>query len=418
MDTPIVAVPMHRHLTTLIGTGLASAAAGYACFAIFALVRGAARASAAALRIRTDAGCRRPVSILKPLCGDEPGLYGNLRSFCTQSYPVFQVLFGVRDPRDAAVPVVRRLQAEFPEVDIQLVIDPRVHGTNLKVSNLLNILPEARYDWLVLADSDIGVSSDYLGLVTRHLSDPDVGVVTCLYRSVPRSGLWSRLGAMFIDDWFAPSVRVSHALGSTRFAFGATIALRRQTLQAAGGFEALSDLLADDFWLGEFTRRMGMRTVLSNVVVTTDVTEGSLSALWEHELRWLRTIRSSEPVGFAFSFVTFTIPMLAVGLMLARTEVCATIAAIGAVARIVLHYLQRQRRIGRPVMLLAVRETLLLAEWAAAHVGSRVRWRDQVLDASVGRTATAAVLHASAGTSPSRSLATLNPAMPLARLPR
>ncbi len=384
---------MIEHLPILIGTCLAVAAAGYACFSIYAVLNGVRRASDAALQGLRAAACPgpKPVSVLKPLCGDEPGLYDNLRSFCVQSHPIFQLLFGVRDPEDAAIAVVRRLQAEFPAVDIRLVVDPRVYGSNLKVSNLLNLLPHARYDWLVLADSDIGVSSDYLSRVTMPLAEPGVGVVTCLYRGVPRSGLWSRFGALFIDDWFAPSVQVSHAFGSTRFSFGSTIALRRDALDAAGGFEALNDVLADDFWLGEFTRLQGLRTVLSDVVVTTDVTDASLPALWAHELRWMRTIRAAEPGGFALTFITFTFPVLAAGLVLAHSALCLATAVLGATARLVLHYLQRQWRLepspAYEVLLLPLRDTLLLAEWAASQTGSRVRWRNQILDATIERAA-------------------------------
>ena len=386
---------MTPHLSILIGTSLAAAAAGYACFAVYAVLNGVRRASDTALQCLRDASCAsawpKPVSVLKPLCGNEPGLYDNLRSFCVQSHPSFQLLFGVRDAEDAAIAVVRRLQSEFPAVDIQLVIDPRVHGANLKVSNLLNMLPHARHDWLVLADSDIGVSSDYLTRVTAPLADPGVGVVTCLYRGVPRTGLWSHFGALFIDDWFAPSVQVSHAFGSTRFSFGSTMALRRDSLQAAGGFEALNDILADDFWLGEFTRLQGLRTVLSNVVVTTDVTDSSLAGLWAHELRWMRTIRAAEPAGFAFTFVTFTFPVLALGLALARTELCLALAVIGVSARLVLHYLQRQWRLepspAYEVLLVPLRDSLLFAQWTASHTGSRVRWRNQILDATAERAA-------------------------------
>jgi len=391
LDT--MSVSMIPHLSILIGTGLAAAAAGYACFAVYAVLNGVRRASDAALQgLRSAAyicAVSKPVSVLKPLCGNEPGLYDNLRSFCMQSHSAYQLLFGVRDAADGAIAVVQRLQAEFPAVDMQLVIDPQVHGTNLKVSNLLNMLPHARHDWLVLADSDIGVSSDYLTRVTEPLADPGVGVVTCLYRGVPRTGLWSRFGALFIDDWFAPSVQVSYAFGSTRFSFGSTIALRRDALEAAGGFEALNDILADDFWLGEFTRLRGLRTVLSDVVVTTDVTDSSLAGLWAHELRWLRTIRAAEPAGFAFTFVTFTFPVLAAGLVLAHNAFCLGIAAIGAGARLVLHYLQRQWRLeptpAYEAMLVPLRESLLLAEWAVSQTGSRVRWRNQILDATAER---------------------------------
>jgi ceramide glucosyltransferase len=378
---------MISSFSSIVGILLAAATMLYACFALVAVWRGRVRGLPPASRGDCPETGLEPVSILKPLCGNEPRLYENLRSFCVQSHPAFQLICGVRDPRDPAIAVVRRLQAEFPAVDLQLVIDPRVHGTNLKVSNLLNLLPLARHDRLVLTDSDIGVGPDYLRRVTAPLADPGVGVVTCLYRGVAGTGLWSRLGAQFIDEWFIPSVEVAHALGSTRFSFGSTLALRRDVLEAAGGLEALNNLLADDFWLGEFSRRQGFRTVLSDVWVTTDVTDDSLADLWAHELRWQRTIRAVAPVGFAFTFVTFPFPVLALGLALAPSALCLAIALIGAAARIGLHYVQRRRTADRTpagsVLLLPWRDSLLLAGWAVAHTGSRVRWRTHLLDAAV-----------------------------------
>jgi ceramide glucosyltransferase len=259
------------------------------------------------------------VSVLKPLHGAEPRLYENLRSFCQQQHTHHELLFGVRDPDDPAIAVVQQLQREFPSLPMTLVIDQRVHGENLKVSNLINLLAHARYDWLVLADSDIQVSPDYLTRVTAPLASPEVGIVTCLYHGLAQRSWSSRLGRLFIDDWFAPSVRLAHAFGSTRFAFGSTIALRRDTLTAIGGFEALRHTLADDFWLGEFSRRLGLRTELSPVVVGTEVSETDLLSLWTHELRWLRTIRAISPAGFAMSFICFTWPMLTLALWLSPT---------------------------------------------------------------------------------------------------
>jgi ceramide glucosyltransferase len=367
---------MNLALHAVVGTGLAAAAAIYALCAL--LVSRAARASPA-----MPAPPAEPVSVLKPLCGDEPRLYANLRSFCEQEYPAYQILFGLRDAQDPAAAVVARLRTEFPHLDLQLVVDPRVHGTNLKVSNLLNILPFARYDRLVLADSDISVAPDYLRRVTAPLAEAGVGIVTCLYRGRGVTGFWSEIGALFIDDWFAPSVRIVHQFGSTRFGFGSTIALRRQVLAAIGGFERLSEQLADDFWLGELTRRRGLRTVLSDLVVTTDVTETGLPQLWGHELRWLRTIRSAAPTGFAFMFPTLTWPMLAAGLAIAHTPLCAAVAAAGVGARLVLHYNARspgpRSGLVRAVGLTILRDCLLLAEWAAALAGTEVRWRDQTL---------------------------------------
>jgi ceramide glucosyltransferase len=285
-----------------------------------------------------DAGQVAPVTVLKPLCGHEDRLEANLDTLCRQTHPHCQIVFGVRAADDPAIAVVRRLQERHPGRDIELVIDPRVIGSNLKVSNLANMMTAARHPWLVLADSDISVAPDYLERVTRPLADPRVGIVTCLYRGVAIGGLWTRIGALFIDTWFAPSVRVASRGGGSEFGFGATIALRQDALRAIGGFDALKDRLADDFWLGELTRRQGLRTVLSEVVVGTDVSEDSLRALWRRERRWMQTIRSLNGPGYAFCFITFTLPMLALGLLLAPTAWNAAIAAAGLLARLALQW--------------------------------------------------------------------------------
>lgn len=364
-----------------LGIALAFAAAGYACVALWAVMKGSRKTQRVPLRT----GSPLPASILKPLHGAEPRLYENLRSFCQQAHPEYQLVFGVRDPDDPAIAVVERLRREFPQQSIALAVDPRVHGANFKVSNLMNMLPHVQHDLLVLADADIYVQPDYLTRVTAPLADPGVGIVTCLYYGIPVPSFWSRLGRLFIDDWFAPSVKLSHAFGSTRFAFGSTIALRRDALQAIGGFEALRDTLADDFWLGELTRRAGLRTVLSDVVVGTDVAESHLKDLWAHELRWLRTIRSIAPAGFAMTFVCFTSPLLLLGLCLAPGPATVGLTALGGGARVLLHFLQRRisdRAFAwHEVLLIPLRDALLLMEWAAALAGWQVRWRGQVLHA-------------------------------------
>ncbi len=165
-----------------------------------------------------------PATLLKPLCGVEPETYECLRSFCDQNYSRFQIVFGVSSDSDPAVAVVRRLQKEFPHRDLQIVIDRRQHGNSRKVSNLINMMNLARHDFLILSDSDVRVSRDYLARVVAPLLDPGVGIVTCPYRGRPREGLWSLLGALFINEWFIPSVRVAALGGSRSFAFGATIA--------------------------------------------------------------------------------------------------------------------------------------------------------------------------------------------------
>lgn len=360
-------------LPTVLGTVLTLLATVYALAALFWRAR--------VLTPGPDAGPPQPVSVLKPLCGREPRLERNLATLCLQTHPHYQLLFGVRDPSDPAIAVGERLTRRFPALDIQLVVDPRVHGRNLKVSNLANMLDAARHPWLVIADSDIIAGPDYLERVTAPLHDRGVGIVTCQYHGCPMKGFWPRLGALFIDTWFMPSVRVASRGGSTAFGFGATIALRRETLQAIGGFAPLKDRLADDFWLGELTRRLGLRTVLSDVWVGTDVFETSLATLWSRERRWMQTIRSLNPPGYAFSFMTFTLPVLALGLWLAPYSWNWALAAIGAAARLALHWRPPAPGVPAPghALLAPLRDGLLLLEWLSGFTGNRTRWRRHVL---------------------------------------
>jgi ceramide glucosyltransferase len=350
----------------------------------------AARHASAPMKVVQPFACVG-VSVLKPLCGPEPRLFENLRTFCEQRHRRFQLVLGVSSPDDPAIAVVRRLQAAYPRHDIELAIDTRVHGSNLKVSNLINMAERARHDVIVIADSDIAVEADYLDTVAAPLADASVGVVTCVYVAKGVGGFWPRVGALFINEWFAPSVRVAHAPGSRRFGFGATLALRRATLRRIGGFEALKNCLADDYWLAEHVRGLGLRTMLSRVVVATDVIEPNFPALWQRETRWLRTIRSVNPLGFAFLFITFTSPWLLAGAWLtcdllaglsddlhrwAALAGTATTAA-GLFARVLLHLraARHQRTFWRDLPLVPARDILLALQWLGAAFGSHVMWR-------------------------------------------
>ena len=355
------------------GTALAAAATCYTLASWIAVVYMRRKAATPSLPDRFP-----PATILKPLCGAEPELYECLRSFCDQAYPGFQIVFGVRDRDDPAVDVVNRLRAEFPAAELAVAIDRRQHGNSRKVSNLINMMALARHDYLVLADSDIRVERDYLARVVRPLLDAKVGIVTCLYRGKPRAGFWSLLGSMFVDEWFMPSVCVAAMTGSRSFAFGATIAIRRQVLECIGGFEAMANQLADDFRMGELTRRLGLRTVLSEVVVETGVDERSLSDLLRHEVRWLRTIRAVRPAGYGFSFITFGLPVAALGALLAGGARPAVILFGATVlARVILHITVRGPNSALwHLLLLPLRDGLGLTLWAWGFVGRRVHWRN------------------------------------------
>ncbi len=333
-------------------------------------------------RLRSSRGaCREmpAVTVLKPLCGAEADTYECLRSFCDQEYPEFQVIFGIADSNDPVVAVAQRLRREFPQRDVQIVIDARQHGSSRKVSNLVNMMPQAKHDHFVVSDSDVRVKRDYLAKVVAPLLDPDVGIVTCPYRGVSRGGgLWSRLETLFINEWFMPSVRVAAMTGSRAFAFGASIALRREVLVSIGGFMSIADQLADDYRLGELTRGLGLRTILSNVVVEIAVAERSFGELVEHELRWLRTIRTVRPAGYSLSFVTFTIPVALIGISLSRGAQAAWVMlAIAVSARVFLHL--RTRNAGASaaqLLIVPIRDMLSLSLWALSFLNRRVRWRD------------------------------------------
>jgi len=354
-----------------LGTALAALAMGYTI--------------AAALAVRVGRAARArpprvlpPVTVLKPLCGAEPALYEHLRTFCEQSYPRWQIVFGAREPHDGALEAVERLRSEFPHLDLQVAVNAQQHGTSSKVSNLVNMLPLARHDYLVISDSDIRVERDYLERVITPLLDEGVGVVTCAYRGRPRPGLWSMLGAMFINEWFMPSVRVAAALGSRAFAFGATIALRRDTLAGIGGFTAIVNQLADDYRLGELTRRLGLRTVLSDVEVETSVHESGLGELVRHELRWLRTIRTVQPLGYALGSITFGLPVALLGTIIAGGS-ASTLAmvAITVAARLMINSAPRSARsLPGQLFLIVCNDLLGFLLWCWSFTARRVHWRD------------------------------------------
>jgi ceramide glucosyltransferase len=283
-----------------------------------------------------------PVTLLKPIYQGDPQLLDNLRSCCRQNYPTFQIIFGFRFEDDPAIPIVRQIMEEFPGHDLKLVVDPTVIGPNLKVSSLSNMERYAKYDLLIIADSDMRVPEDYLSRVVSPFTDSEVGAVTCIYRGASAGNVCSRLAAMFVNDWFLPSVLVSSALNELRYCFGATMAVRRDVFQRAGGFSELADFLADDYVLGQRVFELGYKIRLAPCVVENFMEETRLADVWSHELRWSRTMRAVEPVGFAFAALTDLIPISLVSgfiCYLAFGPVpAAAVVAVSALARFCLHY--------------------------------------------------------------------------------
>jgi len=350
----------------------ALASLGYVILAI--------RATLAFKRVPATASGDSPaVTILKPVCGLDVNLYQNLRSFCLQSYPSYQVIFGASSAQDPAVAIVRTLIDELPELDLELVIDAQLIGTNRKVSNLANMLGKARHDLLVIADSDMLVDADYLATVAACFGDPEVGAATCLYTGKADGGLASSLGASFINQWFLPSVLVALSFGKLTFCFGATMAVRREVLESIGGFERLASMLADDYMLGNRVSAQGYKVALVPYLVRNIVHESSMAALFRHELRWARTVRSVQPVGYSMSFLTYAVPMSLLYLAVTPSLPYGySVLALALVLRLWMHYAAR-RHLGldapSQVWLVPLRDLLCFAIWVMSFFGRDVAWR-------------------------------------------
>lgn len=365
-------------LTWLSPILLVPAVAGCLYALTAALLAGRFAAKAAP---RLDAGASRPsVTILKPLCGLEPNLFENLASFCRQDYagPV-QVVFGVQNAGDPAIGVVRRLEETFPALRIGLVIDARRHGSNRKVSNLINMTEVIANDVVVLADSDMVVKPDYLERVVAELSAPGVTGVTCLYHGVPADrGVFAQLSALAIDVQFLPNVVMGTALKLAKPCFGSTIAFTAASLAAIGGFAAFKDDLADDYAIGEALRALGGRVAIPNFTIGHTCVDTALPDLWSHELRWNRTIRNVDPAGHAGSIVTHAFPLALIAALLPEAGATALgVAALALACRIVLSMrLERAFGIGpHPYWLLPIRDILSFANFSWSFVSGAVTWK-------------------------------------------
>lgn len=321
-----------------------------------------------------------PVSLLKPLCGADSGLYENLRSFCLQEFGSFQIVFGVADAADPAIPVVRRLMAEFPKLDMALASGGTSPAGNLKVANLIAMLPLARHDVLAISDSDMRVKPNYIAAVTAPLADPGVGLVTCLYRGISCGGFWSDLAAMHVNHGFLPQAALGEALGAGGGAFGASLALKRATLDAVGGFARLKDHLADDHVLGQAVRALGRRVLLSPLLVDDMVDEAGLGALYRHELRWANTVRLLAPAGYLGSVIAHPLALALLALLLGAEHLWAVLGLILAfLARWATIRLNERALVlaPAPAYLIPLRDLLSFVVYTASFFTRNVAWRDR-----------------------------------------
>ena len=319
------------------------------------------------------------ITVLKPLHGAESGLYENLVSFVEQDHAgALQIVFGVSDASDGARPVVQRLMQAFPDRDIELVVGIRHGEGNAKIANLGTMSAAIKHDVVIVSDSDIRVGPRYLRETCDALAEPGVGLVTCLYRGGADGGVWSCLSTMAIDFHFFPAVLLGLRLGKARPCMGATMALSRRTLEAIGGFRAFAGHLADDYAIGEAVRASGQRVVVARHLVEHRCSERSGGALFVHELRWARTIRSIDPLGFAGSVVGHPLPFAIAAMLSGSYETAALVTLVATLLCRALLQRAVERTMGQttPRWLLGpLRDVLSFVVFCASFATDVVVWR-------------------------------------------
>ena len=359
---------------------IAAGGVAYLLISIFGIVRW--------LRVRNnptaDGEFAPAVSILKPLCGTDRNMYEGFRSHCLQNYPKFEIIFGVNNESDDAIAEVERLRQEFPTHDIKLVVCPNVLGTNRKVSNLQHMIEHARYDFVLINDSDIHVEPDYLSRVMAPFANPQVGLVTAMYRANAGRTLASQVESLTVATDFVGGVLSALVVeGGLHFAMGSTMAVRREALAKIGNFSALLNKLADDYELGVLITEAGYELQLANTVVETTLPDYGWRGMLAHQVRWARTIRDKRKGGYLGVITTFGLPWAVL------CAVCATVAA-WSLALLALVFVLRMvhaaalcgpvlgdRESLRRLWLVPLRDFVGLGVWFTSWFGSTVSWRGE-----------------------------------------
>ena len=326
-------------------------------------------------------GMTPPVSILKAVKGVDTQAYENYVSFCQQDYPEFELIFGVCNPADPVIPVIERLMREFPNTGIRLFVVPAIRP-NRKASILHQLSIEARYEVLVVSDSDMRVTPDYLRRVVAPLNDERVGLVTCPYRGASLQSIPACLEALYVGTTFIPAVILARFFIDMRFAMGASVALRRKDLNRIGGFAALADYLADDYQLGARIASLGMRVHLSEYIISSIIGAATFQDQWHREIRWARCARVSRPLEYPGFFLGFSTPMSVILVLFTGFAVWAqVILGVSLLVRWlsawwVTEY-TRDRGLRHWFIWLPVRDLLSALVWSAAITGRRVIWRGE-----------------------------------------
>jgi len=323
-----------------------------------------------------------PVSLIKPLHGLDRELDENLRSFCRQDYPAYEILFSLRQETDPAVEVVRRLQGSFPLIPMRLLVLGEPRYLNAKVHGLEAMAEAAEHEILVITDSDVRVRPDYLRNVVAPLADPNVGMVTCISRGVAGRSLWSRLEALSMNTHFIPGILTAWVLIGIKFSLGPTMVVRKREVERIGGMKILADYLADDFVLGEKVAQSGLSVALARAVPDHLVCNESLAASLRHRLRWERSSRRSRPAGYLGQIFMHTLPLALLtwvvapaGSMLALALVLASLATRGLLSWVTCRGVLHDKQYAKDWWLLPFQDLLSFGIWCWAFFGREIEWR-------------------------------------------
>lgn len=315
------------------------------------------------------------ISILKPLHGLDLGLEDNLRTFFTQDYPDYEILFAARDSNDPALEVVAKLSREYPDIVARIIVTGQPPYANAKVWSLDHMTRAAAHELLVMSDSDIRVGAALLRTIAAEFRDPRVGIATCPYRAVAGPSRWSRLEAAGMNTEFWAGVFVARLLDGVKFSVGPTIAARRSAIAAAGGWDRVKDYLAEDFVLGAFAAEKGIGVILSRYVVEHHIGSQDLRHNFTHRLRWARSTRRSRPAGYIGQLFTNPLPVALI--LLALQERWWPLFAVACAARAAVAWAVSRRVLAAPVawLLLPAQDILSFLFWIAGFFGNRIQWR-------------------------------------------
>ncbi|HYE73192.1 MAG TPA: bacteriohopanetetrol glucosamine biosynthesis glycosyltransferase HpnI [Blastocatellia bacterium] len=321
-----------------------------------------------------------PVSVLKPLRGNEEWMYEAVASFCEQDYPDYEIIFGVLDPQDSAIDLVDRLRTAYPQRQIKFVIEPNRIGTSAKVSNLYNMCQEAKHEILVISDCDARAGRDYLRSVVAPLADEKVGLVTCLYRPIGSRNFSALLEGLGLMGEFALGVLVARWMDGVKFAFGATAVTRQSVIIKFGGFAAIANQLGDDFLLGNLTAQAGYKVILSPYVVETVIPPYRFGEMFRHQLRWARSTKFRRPLGYIGLIFTYTTALAMIALLsFPASTLILSVSSTALILRFLSAWLIGvagfdDRVLKRYFYLLPIRDLLSFVVWIASFFGNTVYW--------------------------------------------